>query len=306
MKNNGQVTPAFRYIDILLICMMILPLFGALAVQALFQPASSADLEITGAKIYFTIPMPLQDLEITESQVNSLAVMLSIFFLCLYLTHGLSTKAVLKRQLAVEWAVEKVKALVADNMGELFRGFAPFVGAILLLSAFSSLSSLIGLYPPTSDLNIVLGWAVLVFILITWYKLKGGVFHYLKSFTEPVALFTPLNIFSEFATPVSMSFRHFGNVLSGSVISALIAMALARVSSALFSWLPGILSQVPFLQVGLPAVLSIYFDVFSGCLQAFIFAMLTMLNIAGAFPQDEWEKRRARRAARQLKRAEQQ
>ena len=89
MKNNGQVTPAFRYIDILLICMMILPLFGALAVQALFQPASSADLEITGAKIYFTIPMPLQEWPITAAQVNSWAVILSILGVCLYLTHGI-------------------------------------------------------------------------------------------------------------------------------------------------------------------------------------------------------------------------
>ena len=95
-----------------------------------------------------------------------------------------------------------------------------------------------------------------------------------------------------------MAFRHYGNVLSGSVVSALIAAGLASVSAAVFGKLPGVLGSIPFLQVGLPAVLSIYFDVFSGCLQAFIFAMLTMLNIAGGFPEDKWLERRERKAKR--------
>ena len=95
-----------------------------------------------------------------------------------------------------------------------------------------------------------------------------------------------------------MAFRHYGNVLSGSVVSALIAAGLASVSAAVFGKLPGVLGSIPFLQVGLPAVLSIYFDVFSGCLQAFIFAMLTMLNIAGGFPEDKCLERRERKAKR--------
>ena len=77
-------------------------------------------------------------------------------------------------------------------MGERFMGFAPFIAAILGLSALSSLSSLLGLYPPTSDINIVAGWAILVFILITHYKLKGGLGNYLKGYTEPIAVFTPI------------------------------------------------------------------------------------------------------------------
>ena len=94
-----------------------------------------------------------------------------------------------------------------------------------------------------------------------------------------------------------MAFRHYGNVLSGSVISVLIATALQGLSSLLLGWLPGFLGEIPFMQVGIPAVLSVYFDVFSGCLQAFIFAMLTMLYISGGFPADDWEKLKKKKAA---------
>ena len=96
-------------------------------------------------------------------------------------------------------------------MGEYFAGFGPFIAAILALSAFSSLMSLLGLYPPTSDINIVAGWAILVFVLITYYKFKCGPLYYLKGLAEPVPFLAPMNVISEFATPVSMAFRHYGN-----------------------------------------------------------------------------------------------
>ena len=178
--------------------------------------------------------------------------------------------------------------MVNDSMGEYFSGFAPFIAGILALSAFSSLITLIGLYPPTSDINVVGGWAILVFILITYYKMKCGPLHYIKSFGDPVAFLAPLNVISEVATPLSMAFRHYGNVLSGSVISVLIATALQGLSKLLLGWLPGFLGDIAFLQVGLPAILSLYFDIFSGCLQAYIFAMLTMMYVSGGFPAEEY------------------
>ena len=118
--------------------------------------------------------------------------------------------------------------------------------------------------------------------------MKCGPLHYIKSFGDPVPLLSPLNIISEVATPISMAFRHYGNVLSGAVISVLVAAGLQGLSRILLGWLPGFLGEFPFLQIGLPAVLSIYFDVFSGCLQAYIFAMLTMLYVASGFPEDEY------------------
>ncbi|MBQ3814660.1 MAG: F0F1 ATP synthase subunit A, partial [Clostridia bacterium] len=168
-----------------------------------------------------------------------------------------------------------------------FLPYAPFICAILGLSATSSLTALVGAYPSTADLNTIAGWSILVFSLITFYKIKtNGFLGYLKSYTEPIKIFTPFNVLSEIGTPISMTFRHFGNIVSGVVISALVYAGLASVSTLLLGWLPGLLGKIPLLQVGLPAVLSIYFDVFTSLMQAFIFAMLTMLYIGNAAKTD--------------------
>ena len=148
---------------------------------------------------------------------------------------------------------------------------------------------------PTSDVNIVAGWALLVFALITYYKFKCGPLKYIKSFGEPVPLLAPLNVIGEVATPISMAFRHYGNILSGSVIAVLLATALQGLSSMVLGWLPGALGEIPVLRIGIPAVLSIYFDVFSSLLQAFIFAMLTMMYVSSAFPADDYFERKRKR-----------
>lgn len=287
----------FKLVDIFYIVMMILPILGGILLQVLTKPASEG-VNITGARIFFTVPMPIQDFPVTESQINSALVLIVLLFACLYLTHGLTEKIALKRQHLAEMAVQTVDELVSENMGEFFAGFSPFIIAMLALSALSSLFSLFGLFPPTSDINIVGGWAVLVFILITYYKMKCGPLHYLKSFTQPVALLTPINLISEVATPVSMAFRHYGNVLSGSVISVLLATALSGASAAVLGRLPGFLADIPLFQIGIPAVLSLYFDLFSGCLQAFIFAMLTMMYVAGAFDIDKYKQKKAQKRAK--------
>lgn len=290
----------FKVVDIFLILGCIIPIAAIIALKIMFTPESEG-ISITGALIYRIVPMPVSDLFITESQINAWAVIVSVFFLCLYLTHGISEKGELRRQMVAEWIVEKASGLVSDNMGKYFNSYPPFIAAILGLSAFSSLLTLLGLYPPTSDLNIIAGWSLLVFVLITYYKLKGGLINYLKGFTQPFVPFTPFNIISEFATPISMSFRHYGNVLSGSVISALVAAGLSGLSNAVFGKLPGFLGSFPFFRVGIPAVLSLYFDIFSGCLQAFIFAMLTMLYVSDALPVDEWLKKVKKRKAKKQK-----
>ena len=298
----NKKTLRFRLLDVLYLAMIVIPLIAVMALNVMTKPASDG-IEIAGARIFFTIQMPIQELPITESQVNTWAILLSAFGLCLFMAHGITADSKSRRHLIAEWIVEKTDSMVHENMGEYFAGFSPFIAAILMLSALSSLLTLIGLYPPTSDLNVVAGWAILVMILITHYKMKGGFLGYLKSFGEPMPALAPLNIISEVATPLSMSFRHYGNVLSGTVISALIAAGLQSLSHAILSWLPGALGQFPLFQIGLPAVLSVYFDIFSGCMQAFIFAMLTMLYIAGGFPEDAWharqEKKRQKKARKE-------
>lgn len=291
MKDKNR---RFAAVDILYLLIIILPLVCGMALKILTTPPS-AGISITGAQIYFTIPMPLQDLPITSAQINSVFVMLSVLGICLYMTHGIRCGVKTRRSLLAEWAVEAVEKMVDGSMGGYFAGYGPFIAAVLVLSALSSLMSLLGLFPPTSDINIVAGWAILVFILITYYKLKGGFLNYLKGFTEPIFVMAPLNVLGEIATPVSMAFRHYGNVLSGSVIAVLISTALQGLSKLVLGWLPGALGEFPLLQVGLPAVLSLYFDIFSGCMQAYIFAMLTMLNVSGAFPVEAWEARQRKK-----------
>lgn len=291
MKEKSRY---FRAVDALLLALTVLPLAVALALKVLFTPPSEG-IEIAGALIFFTVKMPFGDFPITEAQVNSWLVIISLLFLCLFMTHGITEKGGSFRQHLAEWVIEKTEGLVQQNMGEYFAGFAPFIAAMLALSAFSSLLSLLGLYPPTSDLNVVSGWALIVFFLITYYKMKCGPIQYLRSFAEPVPLLAPLNIISEIATPISMAFRHYGNILSGTVISVLVASGLQGLSKMLLGWLPGALGQIPFLRVGLPAVLSVYFDIFSGCLQAFIFAMLTMLYISGGFPAELYAQRQEKK-----------
>ena len=290
----NQKTRLFKMVDIFYILMMVLPICLGIALKVVTTPPSDG-ISISGARIFTTVKMPVHDLIITESQVNSAIVIVSLLFLCLYLTHGIKDGVWLTRHHFAELIVEKSSQLVEQNMGEYFKSFAPFVAAIIGLSAFSSLITLLGMYAPTSDINIIAGWAILVFALITYYKMKCGPVQYVKDLASP-ALMLPLNVIGEIATPISMAFRHYGNILSGSVVSVLIAAALQGLSSMIFGSLPGILGEFPFLQIGIPAILSIYFDIFSGCLQAYIFAMLTMLYISGGFPLELYKERKLKKA----------
>lgn len=286
----------FRMVDWALIAMMILPLLVAIVIQVLTKPYSEG-ISVSGARIFLEIPMPLMPLLITEAQINSWLIMITITGLALYLTHGIRAGVLTKRQTVAEWAVEKVEDLVRGNMDPVFHEtYGPFIAAILALSALSSLMAMLGLFPPTADVNVVAGWSILVFILITKNKLKTGLGAYLKGYLSPIFIMLPMNIIGEFATPISMAMRHYGNVISGTVISTLVAAGLTVVSNAVLGWLPGFLGEIPLLRIGLPAVLSVYFDIFSSCMQAFIFAILTILNITGAYPgTDEIEAFKAKK-----------
>ncbi len=244
------------------------------------------NLEVHGAKIFFEIPI-FGGIPITETIVNTWIVMAVITLICIFLTRDLKVHAESKRQVVAEYLVGMVTDLVKNNMGERFMGYVPYIGALFSLSAFCSLSSLIGLYAPTSDLSTTAAWALMTFVMITYYKIRtNGIGGYLKGYTEPVFVMTPLNIISEIATPVSMAFRHFGNIASGSVVTLLIYGALSTLSAMVLGLLPGalgeVLSHIPIFAVGIPAVLSIYFDLFTSVLQAFIFSMLTMSYIKSA------------------------
>ena len=183
--------------------------------------------------------------------------------------------------------VERLDQFVHDNMGWHFDKFIPLVGAIFALSIGCNLISVVGLWSPTADLNTEAAWAIVVFIIIMYYKIKtNGILAYLKGLLDPIFLMAPINVLSEVSTPVSMAFRHFGNILSGTVISTLLYWALASLSHVIFGWLPGFLSQIQLFQIGIPAFTGLYFDWFGGCIQAFIFCTLTTIFIKRAAGED--------------------
>lgn len=252
------------------------------------------NIDITGAKIFYTFPFKfpvLGQFKLTETLVISWLVMLLITGLCIFLTRDLKVENISKRQALAEFIVEKADGFVIGNMGEKFAHMIPFVSALFATSVLSNLISLVGLRSPTADLSTEAAWAVVVFTMITYQKIKAnGFLGYLKGYTSPIFIMTPFNVLSEIATPISMACRHFGNILSGVVINALIYAALAVASSALFGLIPGVvgevLAKIPILDVGVPAVLSVYFDWFSGVMQAFIFCMLATMYIANAAEPD--------------------
>ena len=235
-----------------------------------------------GPRILFTVPL-FGGIPVTETVRNTWIVMAVIIGLCLWLTHDMKVIPAGRRQLAAEKIVKAAEGLVTDTMGGKYRAMTPYIAALFSISFFGSISSLTGLRPLTADLSTTLSWSLLTFVMVQLNNIRyHGVGGWLKSFTRPLAFMTPLNIVSELANPISMSFRHFGNIAAGMVITGLLYSALGALSRALLGWLPGGLGAVPILQVGIPAVLSIYFDLFTGFLQAYIICMLTMVFVAGA------------------------
>lgn len=232
---------------------------------------------MNGARIYFTIPI-LGGIDITATIVASWVIVALLGLVFWYLGRDLKVRPETKRQLVAEKLIGVLNNLIDDTMGQGMRRFAPYIGALFCFSICSSLSSLVGAKPPTSDVSVTFAMALITVCMIYYNGFKAhGVGNHLRStFIEPVPFLLPLNIISEAVTPISMAFRHYGNIASGGVITTLIYTALASASTAILD------IGIPFLQVGLPAVLSLYFDVFTSFLQAYIFCMLTMVFTANA------------------------
>ena len=238
---------------------------------------------LTGPEILFKIPL-FGGIPITETILNMWIVMIVVTALCIWLGHGLKIRPETKRQIVAEKLVEMLYGLVEGTMGKKCLKYAPYIGALFTMSILGSLLGLVGLRPYTADLSVTLGWALVTFFMVQITSIKtGGFFGWLKGFIEPVPFMLPLNLVSEIANPISMSFRHFGNIAAGMVITSLIYGALATLSAAVLSFIPNaFLNSIPVFQAGVPAILSLYFDLFSSFLQAYIICMLTMVFVKNA------------------------
>ena len=292
-------------------------------------------VNVAGAFVYFVIPI-FGGIPITQTTVSSFLVTILLIVAAIKLGGNLQKRPT-GVQVLVEKAVSMIYGLTASAMGEHNAYWAPFMGTIFLSSICGSLIGLTGfLRSSTADLSCVLVWAVMVTVIIWYNNIKNnGFVAWLKGFTEPIVVMTPMNIISEIAQPVSMAFRHFGNVAGGGVISSIIYTAFALLSTIVLNaiaasgWLVGtilvaagiglwflgqkkaklglkilaavtfvlglfgalqglnILSGVPILSFGIPALLSCYFDLFSGFVQALVFTLLSMVYIAGSLPAAE-------------------
>ena len=195
------------------------------------------EMSINGARILATfenVPL-LGTVHLTQTLVVSWLVMLIISVLCIWLGSGLKVTGISRKQAVAEMIVTALVDFVHDKMGTEFDHYIPLVGTIFITSIVSNLISLLGIWSPTADLMTELAWALVVFVLITYHKIKSsGIGGYLKSFLDPIFIMAPINVMSELFTPISMACRHFGNILSGTVISALIYGSLTAASYALF------------------------------------------------------------------------
>ena len=295
------------------------------------------DLQVTGPFIYFEIPI-FGGIPITQTTVSFLVVTVVLCLACCFLGRDLKIRPGGK-QVLIEKGVGMLRNMVVESMGEHNAHWTPFIGTLFLCSVCGSWIGLTGfLRSATADISCVAVWALMVTAIIWYNNIKNlGFFGWLKGFTQPIVVMTPMNIISEIAQPLSMAFRHFGNVAGGGVINALIYAALSTASAAVLNliaksgWVTGIvlilacvlllvlwkkmrkntvlvfavasglvglfgllqafgvLSGVPVLALGVPAILSCYFDLFSGFIQAYVFCLLTMVYIAGSLPEPEAE-----------------
>ena len=293
------------------------------------------NVQVTGAFIYFTIPI-FGGIPITQTTVSHFLVTVLLCSLFIYLGKRLKKRPD-GLQVMVEKGVMMVHDMVVESMGAHNAHWTPFIATIFLSSICGSYIGLTGfLRSSTADLSVPLVWAVMVSVIIWYNNIKNnGFIGWLKGFTEPIVVMTPMNLVGEIAQPASMAFRHFGNVAGGGVINSILYTALTMLSTMVIQlitangWLVsgimmavgigliilwkknkkvialvfGILSTVvglagilhvtgifpdfPFLTYGIPAVLSCYFDLFSGFVQAYVFTLLTMVYIAGSLPEPE-------------------
>lgn len=177
-------------------------------------------------------------------------------------------------QNVVELIVEMLDKMVHGVMGKKGDAFVNYIGTIFIFILFSNISGLFGLRPPTADYGVTLPLALITFCLIHFcqfkYQTPKQIWTDMCSPLPPwLPIWFPINLISEIAVPISLSLRLFANILSGTIIMALIYGLLSKF--ALF-W---------------PGVLHAYFDIFSGCIQTYVFCMLTMTYISNAMGEEE-------------------
>lgn len=230
----------------------------------LLSESGSVDFMIHGV---FSYELFGQTVWITTTHVCVLIVFLVIIGFCIAANRAVkhATEVPGAFQNVVELIVEMLDRMISGVMGGQAARFRNYIGTIFIFILFSNICGLLGLRPPTADYGVTFALGIITFTLIHFNKFKyqkvSGV---LKGLCEPWPIWAPINIISDLAVPVSLSLRLFANILSGTAIMALIYALLSKVAVI---W---------------PAALHVYFDLFSGAIQTYVFCMLTMTYITDA------------------------
>lgn len=220
------------------------------------------------------------DLEFQQSVINwlILCVLFAVFFVWAgkKFERADVRKAPTGILLICEIVVDLCKSIIGDNLKEQTKRFMPFLGTLIMLMSVSNLLGLLGLQPPTSNVSVNISLAVMMFLMIQYNAIKkGGLLARMKELAQPLWVMTPLNIIGEFALPVSLSMRLFGNILAGTIIM----MLVYSVFKLLMPFGPVLYVVIPFLHM--------YFDIFSGLLQTYIFFTLSSFFLSEQVCEDE-------------------
>lgn len=204
---------------------------------------------------------------ITETIVNTWIIMLILIVLAIIARIKLKNFKDVPTgfQNVVETVVETFDNFATNTLGKKLSYIAPWFFMVFIFIISSSMFSIFGLRAPTADwaTTFALAFATFALMLIMGFKHRKG--EYLKSFFYPHFVFFPLNLIGELAKPVSLSFRLFGNMLSGTIILTLY-----------YSLTPF------FVQIGIPALLHAFFDVIFGAIQTYIFVIISLMYVKGA------------------------
>lgn len=228
-----------------------------------------------GAKAFAEFYLFGQKLYITTTHISILIVVLALLIFSVAVNRAIRKADPEKVPgpflNVVEFLVESIDNLTISNMGAKYGPrFANYIGVLGVFILVSNLSGLFGLRPPTADYGVTFPLAIITWVMIQFNGFKHQKMGKIKGLFEPIFLFFPINLISEFATPISMSLRLFGNILSGTVMLGLIYGLLPKLATVFW-----------------PAALHAYLDVFSGAIQTFVFIMLTMVFIADAIGDEE-------------------
>ncbi len=215
----------------------------------------NSDLQV---KTVFTIPIG-SGIKIAESVVVMWFIIAAFIILALVLVRNLKVKDPNNKQLILEFLISRFYRMI-DNMleGEAKR-YTPYLMCVCLFIGAANIVGIFGVKAPTKDLNVTIVLAAMSIVLVEYAGIRAkGVRRWAKTFTEPVALITPLNVLEIIIRPFSLCLRLFGNVLGAYIIMELIKAVLPEV---------------------VPMIISLYFDFFDGFLQAYIFVFLTALYL---------------------------